>query len=266
LARDEVAEVAHHQLIVGVDSFAELENEGVFDLTLAYFLFVLLGQTEIAHEVGEVVGVEVADLGIQQHPEVVLQLFPVLLEDPADQFIEAGVELRELFDHDLVDDAGGLSLHDLVDAVVEGNGGNLQFLEERVEEGQEGVDGGEARDGGAWEVYHCFLDVLVLQVDGGWLLVLVLVQIGEVFADLWADRVCRVVCVFDAVDGVLEDAHECGDAFPGIVDEFAIGVGDAWSHFVEFLLDSLPLLLDFLEDLRNGGLDLLVENGGELLR
>jgi hypothetical protein len=89
---------------------------------------------EVSHQVGHVVGVEVADLGVEEHGEIVLELLPLLLEDTADEIGEFDVELGELLYHHLSDYVEGLAFQNTVDGVVECKSWTLQFLEQGVKQ------------------------------------------------------------------------------------------------------------------------------------
>lgn len=101
-----------------------------------------------------------------------------------DEITELVVEVWELLDHDEIYDPIDLLLHDLVNPVVDGIGGRLKFFEQGVDQGQEGIYGWETGDGGvSCEIDHGLFDVLVMEVSGGWLFELLLVDLGQLASD-----------------------------------------------------------------------------------
>lgn len=137
-----------------------------------------------------------------------------------------------------------------MDSVVDSVGWILQFFEQRIKQGEEGVDRGEAGDCGVTrEVYHGPLDIFVRQLLGGWLVELLLVKVVKLFSHLRTYGVLVVVGVLDAVDRVEENSQETADTFPGVVHHFGICAGDTRTQFIKLFLSLLLLLLDLLKNL-----------------
>lgn len=87
-----------------------------------------------------------------------------------------------------------------MDLVVDVIGRSLKLLEERVQQCQKGINGGEARDGGVTrEVDHCFIDILVSDVLSGCLVILILVDTVEFLPDVRTDGVLIVFATLDSL-------------------------------------------------------------------
>lgn len=141
-------------------------------------------------------------------------------------------------------------LHDFVDSVVDSVGWILQFFEQRIKQGEEGIDRGETRNCGVTgKVYHGPLDIFVRKVLSCWLVELLFVKVVKLISHLRTDGVLVVVGVLDAVDRVEENSQETADTFPGVVHHFGICAGDTRAQFIKLFLGLLLLLLDLLKNL-----------------
>jgi hypothetical protein len=87
-----------------------------------------------------------------------------------------------------------------MDLVVDVVSRGLKLFEERVQKSQEGVDGGETRDGGVTrEIDHGLIDILISDILSGCLIVLVLVDTVEFLPDVGTDGILIVLAALDSL-------------------------------------------------------------------
>ena len=146
----------------------------------------------------------------------------------SNQVIEFDIKFREFFYHHFWNNFISLIFHNFMDSVVESVCWSLQFFQQRIQQSQKCINWRKTWNCWiTWEIYHCLLNVFVIQIRSCRVIILLFIKIAKLFSYFWAYGISRIVCVFDSIDRIGKNSHKSGDTFPSIINKLSICIGNS---------------------------------------